>query len=51
MPEQDILSLYRLTLGQPRQEELLELLESQHLDEKQIELLLFNLSPISRHNG
>lgn len=38
-------------MGQPRQEELLEMLESQHLDEKQIKQLLFNLSPISRHNG
>lgn len=47
----DVLSLYRLTMGQPRQEELLEMLESQHLDEAQIKKLLFNLSPISRHNG
>ncbi len=47
----DILSLYRLTMGQPRQEELLEILELQHLDKEQISQLLFNLSPISRRNG
>lgn len=46
-----VLALYRLTMGQPRQEELLEMLESQHLDESQIKQLLFDLSPISRHNG
>ncbi|MDE7414488.1 MAG: helicase [Muribaculaceae bacterium] len=46
----DVLSLYRLTMGQPRQEELLEMLESQHLEESQIKQLLFNLSPISRRN-
>ncbi len=44
----EVLSLYRLTLGQPRQEELLELLENQHLTEAQIDQLLFNLSPINR---
>ncbi len=44
----DVLSLYRLTMGQPRQEELLEMLESQHLDKEQVEHLLFNLSPITR---
>ncbi|MBD5132400.1 MAG: DEAD/DEAH box helicase family protein [Clostridiales bacterium] len=46
----DVLSLYRLTMGQPRQEDLLDMLESQHLEEKQIRQLLFNLSPISRRN-
>lgn len=46
-----VLSLYRLTMGQPRQEELLEMLESQNLDEKQMRRLLFNLSPISRKNN
>ena len=45
----DVLSLYRLTMGQPRQEELLEMLETLHLDDKQIRQLLFDLSPISRH--
>ncbi len=44
----DILSLYRLTMGQPRQEELVEMLESQNLTEEQISEMLFNLSPISR---
>ena len=44
----EVLSLYRLTMGQPRQEELLEMLESQHLDREQIKQLLFNLSPINR---
>lgn len=44
----EVLTLYRLTLGQPRQEELIELLENQHLTEAQINQLLFNLSPINR---
>lgn len=44
----DMLALYRLTLGQPRQEELLEMLEKHHLSEEQIAALLFNLSPIAR---
>lgn len=44
----DILSLYRLTMGQPRQEELLAMLEAQHLDREQIKQLLFNLSPIAK---
>lgn len=44
----DVLSLYRLTLGQPRQEELVDLLASQNLTTKQISKLLFNLSPIYR---
>lgn len=43
-----VLSLYRLTLGQPRQEELLQLLEQKHLEQDQIDELLFNLSPIMR---
>lgn len=44
----EVLSLYRLTMGQPRQEELLEMLESQHLSEDLIKKLLFNLSPIAK---
>lgn len=44
----DVLSLYRLTMGQPRQEELLEMLELQHLTQPQINKLLFNLSPIAK---
>lgn len=43
-----VLSLYRLTMGQPRQEELLDMLASRNLDPKQISQLLFNLSPINR---
>ena len=43
-----VLSLYRLTMGQPRQEELIAMLETQHLDHEQIKQLLFNLSPISK---
>lgn len=46
----EVLSLYRLTMGQPRQEELLDMLKEQQLDEEQIKLMLFNLSPISRSN-
>ncbi len=44
----DVLSLYRLTMGQPRQEELLEMIELQHLTQPQIDKLLFNLSPIAK---
>lgn len=41
-----VLRLYRLSLGQPRQEELLELFKD--MPEVEIEKLLFNLSPIKR---
>ena len=44
-----VLSLYRLTLGQPRQEELLELFKD--LPKEDIEKLLFNLSPIKKENN
>ena len=41
-----ILSLYRLTLGQPRQEELLEsFLNNENIDEKELNELFINLSP------
>jgi hypothetical protein len=43
----DILSLYRLTMGQPRQEELLQLFEGK-VSAKQMEQLLFDLSPYSK---
>lgn len=43
-----VLSLYRLTMGQPRQEELLSLFKD--LTQEQIKSLLFNLSPIKREN-
>lgn len=42
-----ILSLYRLTMGQPRQEELVELIHDILMPE-QVEELLFNLSLIKR---
>ncbi len=42
----DVLSLYRLTMGQPRQEELLQLLQDK-LTEEQMKELLIDLSPSS----
>lgn len=41
-----VLRLYRLTMGQPRQEELLELFKD--MTKEDIDQLLFNLSPIMR---
>ena len=41
-----VLRLYRLTMGQPRQEELIELFKD--MTEEDIAKLLFNLSPINR---
>ena len=41
-----VLGLYRLTMGQPRQEELLELFKD--LRGEDIKKLLINLSPIRR---
>lgn len=43
-----VLSLYRLTMGQPRQEELLEMLASSGLSEEHVKELLINLSPYYR---
>lgn len=43
-----ILSLYRLTLGQPRQEELLESLQNDNLSKEHVEQLSINLSPYRR---
>ena len=43
-----ILSLYRLTLGQARQEELLEYLFNNFEDAKILEDLFINLSPYIR---
>ena len=40
-----ILSLYRLTLGQARQEELLEYLFANYVDHEMLEKLFINLSP------
>ena len=44
----DVLSLYRLTMGQPRQEELLQLLEGK-VTKEEMQELLFDLSPYSRN--
>lgn len=44
----DVLSLYRLTMGQPRQEELLQLLEGK-VTKEQMKELLFDLSPFNRN--
>lgn len=43
-----VLSLYRLTMRQPRQEELLQMLEGK-ISQDQIKQLLFDLSPFSRN--
>ena len=43
-----ILSLYRLTLGQARQEELLEYLLENNTDTEKLENLFINLSPYYR---
>lgn len=45
-----VLSLYRLTMGQPRQEELLQMLEGK-ISQEQIKQLLFDLSPFSRNKN
>ena len=43
----DVLSLYRLTMGQPRQEELLQMLAGK-VSKEDVQKLLFDLSPYSR---
>ena len=43
-----VLALYRMTLGQPRQEELLNLLENMHLSEEQLKELTIDLCPYNR---
>ena len=45
-----VLSLYRLTLGQPRQEELLNSLGSNFDNEDNIDDLFINLSPFKHSN-
>lgn len=45
-----ILSLYRLTMGQPRQEELIQLLNGK-ISKEQMKQLLFDLSPYSRNKN
>lgn len=44
----ETLSLYRFTLGQPRQEEMISVLASLGLEPDELKKLLFDLSPISR---
>lgn len=46
-----VLALYRLTLGQPRQEELLKLIRSMNLSEEQVRGLTINLSPFEKSHG
>lgn len=41
----EVLSIYRLTLGQPRQEELMEAIRKENWDPDQLEKLYINLSP------
>lgn len=45
----NVLALYRLTLGQPRQEELIAILQREDLSKEQIEELFFDLSPYSKN--
>lgn len=45
-----VLSLYRLTMGQPRQEELLDMLSQSQLTEEQIAELMINLCPFDKQN-
>ena len=46
-----ILSLYRLTLGQPRQEELLEYLFKEIRDISELKKLFIDLSPFSKEKS
>lgn len=46
----DMLSVYRLTLGQPRQEELYEAMRKEHWDEASRKELYINLSPWHKQN-
>ena len=43
-----VLSLYRMTLGQPRQEELLDLLKDMNLKETQLKELTIDLCPFNK---
>lgn len=43
-----VLSLYRMTLGQPRQEELVELLKDMHLIPEQLKELTIDLCPFNK---
>lgn len=44
-----VLSLYRMTLGQPRQEELLELLKDMRLSKEQLDRLTIDLCPFYKN--
>lgn len=44
----DVLTLYRLSMGQPRQEELVEMLAELNLSEENLRSLTFDLSPYSK---
>ena len=44
-----VLSLYRMTLGQPRQEELLELLKDMKISEEQLDELTIDLCPFNKN--
>ncbi len=44
----NVLALYRLTLGQPRQEEMISILHREDLSAEQIDELCFDLSPYDR---
>jgi len=46
-----VLSLYRMTLGQPRQEELLHLLKQMKLSDEQLKELTINLCPFNKPNN
>ena len=43
-----VLALYRMTLGQPRQEELLNLLRNMHLSDEQLKELTIDLCPYNK---
>ena len=47
----DVLSAYRLTLGQPRQEELLETIHRENIDPGELEKLYMDLSPWEKDNS
>jgi hypothetical protein len=46
-----ILSLYRITLGQARQEELLEYFMQENMKQEQLDKLFINLSPYFKKYG
>ena len=46
----EVLALYRLTLGQPQQDEIMAMLQKEKLNKEQKEKLFFDLSPYSHHS-